>query len=52
MAMMKNRFGAKFGTTSMRMDYNTLTVSEDESLANQGDQSSITNTLAMLSNKG
>lgn len=51
MAMMKNRFGAKFGTTSMRMDYNTLTVSEDETLANQGDQSSITNTLAMLSNK-
>jgi replicative DNA helicase len=51
MAMMKNRFGAKFGTTSLRMDYNTLTVSEDESLMNQGDQSSITNTLTMLSNK-
>lgn len=51
MAMMKNRFGAKFGTTSMRMDYTTLTVSEDDTLANQGDQTSITNTLAMLSNK-
>lgn len=51
MNMMKNRFGAKFGTTSMRMDYNTLTVSEDDSLSNQGDQTSITNTLAMLSNK-
>lgn len=51
MAMMKNRFGAKFGTTAMRMDYATLTVSEDDTLSNQGDQSSITNTLAMLSNK-
>lgn len=51
MAMMKNRFGAKFGTTSMKMDYSTLTVSEDDTLSNHGDQSSITNTLAMLSNK-
>lgn len=51
MNMMKNRFGAKFGTTSMKIDYATLTVSEDDSLSNQGDQSSITNTLAMLSNK-
>ena len=51
MAMMKNRFGAKFGTTAMRLDYSTLTVSEDDSLSNQGDQTSITNTLAMLSNK-
>lgn len=51
MNMMKNRFGAKFGTTSMRLDYTTLTVSEDDSLSNQGDQSAITNTLAMLSNK-
>jgi len=34
------------------MDYATLTVTEDDSLSNQGDQSSITKTLAMLSNKG
>lgn len=52
MNMMKNRFGAKFGSTSMRMDYSTLTVSEDDSLSNQGDQSAITKTLTMLSNKG
>lgn len=49
MAMMKNRFGAKFGSTAMKLDYSTLTVSEDETLNNQGDQSSLTNTLTMLS---
>lgn len=50
MAMMKNRFGMNYGITTMRMDYATLTVTEDESLNNQGDQSEITKTLAMLSN--
>ena len=52
MAMMKNRFGMNHGVTTMKMDYATLTVTEDDSLSNQGDQSSITKTLAMLSNKG
>jgi len=51
LGMMKNRFGMNHGVTTMRLDYNTLTVSEDDSLSNIGDQSSITNTLAMLSNK-
>ena len=49
--MMKNRFGMNHGMTTMRLDYNTLTVSEDDSLSTLGDQSTITNTLAMLSNK-
>lgn len=51
MGMMKNRFGINHGTTSMRLEYSTLTVSEDDTLTNMGDQSSITNTLTMLSNK-
>lgn len=50
LGMMKNRFGINHGTTTMKLDYATLTVSEDDSLT-IGDQSSITNTLAMLSNK-
>ena len=29
MGIMKNRFGANYGTMAMRVDYTTLTVSED-----------------------
>jgi len=50
LGMMKNRFGENHGTTIMRLDYHTLTVSEDDSLMNQGDQSNITKTLTMFSN--
>lgn len=53
MGMMKNRFGANYGHTSMRINYDTLTISEDESL-NVDDEGSemsdLTNTLSMLSN--
>jgi replicative DNA helicase len=50
LGMMKNRFGLNHGTTTMKLEYNTLTVTEDDTV-NVGDQSSITNTLAMLSNQ-
>lgn len=30
MGMMKNRFGANFGSVNMRIDYSTLTLTEDE----------------------
>jgi replicative DNA helicase len=50
LGMMKNRFGLNHGTTTMKLDYNTLTVTEDDTV-NVGDQSGITNTLAMLSNQ-
>ena len=52
MGMMKNRFGANYGTTSLRIDYNTLTVSEDETLNDDtgGDLGDLSNTLGMLSN--
>lgn len=30
--LMKNRFGPNFGTNTMKIDYNTLTISEDSSL--------------------
>ena len=33
LGMMKNRFGQNFGSTSMHIDYDTLTISEmDESM--------------------
>ena len=53
MGMMKNRFGSNYGHTSLRIDYNTLTISEDESLNiddSDGEMSDLTNTLSMLSN--
>ena len=30
LGMMKNRFGPNFGTTSMRIDYSTLTITEED----------------------
>jgi len=50
LGMMKNRFGENFGTTIMRLDYDTLTVTEDDTLMNQGDQEGITKALSMFSN--
>lgn len=50
LGMMKNRFGPNHGTTIMKLDYSTLTVTEDESLMNQGDQGNITKSLNMFSN--
>lgn len=53
MGMMKNRFGANYGHLAMRINYDTLTISEDESL-NVDDEDSemadLTNTLSVLSN--
>lgn len=51
MGMMKNRFGANFGTTAMRVDYNTLTISEDDTLnQDDGDLGGLSDALGMLSN--
>lgn len=50
LGMMKNRFGANHGTTIMKLDYNTLTVTEDESLMNQGEQGNIAKSLNAFSN--
>ena len=52
MGIMKNRFGANFGNTTLRIDYDTLTVSEDEMLNSDsgGDLSGLTDTLSVLSN--
>ena len=52
MGMMKNRFGANFGTTAMRVDYNTLTVFEDDTLNqdDDGDLGDLSDTLGLLSN--
>ena len=52
--MMKNRFGANYGTQALRINYDTLTVTEDDSLniGEEGDSdlSDLTNTLSVLSN--
>ncbi len=53
MGMMKNRFGANYGHIAMRINYDTLTISEDESLNMDDDDSEmsdLTNTLSVLSN--
>jgi len=49
--MMKNRFGQNFGSNQMRIDFNTLTVREDESLNDDdNDLESTAAALNMLSN--
>lgn len=49
--MMKNRFGQNFGSNQMRIDFDTLTVKEDETLNDRdGDFESTATTLSMLSN--
>ena len=45
---MKNRFGPNFGKNQMRMDPKTLTVSEDDSLNDEGDMGGISNKLDEL----
>lgn len=48
---MKNRFGANFGTTAMKIDYSTLTISEDDTLNQDGLLDEASKTLSLLSNK-
>jgi hypothetical protein len=53
MGIMKNRYGANYGFTSLRLNYDTLTISEDETLNIDDDGSEmadLTNTLNLLSN--
>lgn len=52
LGMMKNRFGPNYGVQAMRIDYNTLTLSEDETIQDCGDTDlgGISNALGMLSN--
>ena len=50
MGMMKNRFGQNFGQCVLRIDYSTLTLSEDEHLNDTEASSSTINALAALSN--
>jgi len=47
MGMMKNRFGANFGSVNMRIDYSTLTLTEDE-INNETEAS--TSSISTLSN--
>lgn len=49
LGVMKNRFGPNFGSTSMRVDYNTLSVYEDNSMATDDDINDVTASLSFLS---
>lgn len=48
MGLMKNRFGPNFGNCSMRIDYSTLTITEDEHLNDTEASTSSINTLSKL----
>jgi len=49
MSMIKNRFGPNFGRCDMRIDYSTLTITEDEHSNDTEASSSSANILAALS---
>jgi len=49
LGMMKNRFGPNFGNVLLRIDYPTLTISEDESINDTEESAAISNTLKILS---
>jgi len=49
MGMMKNRFGPNFGSCVLRIDYSTLTLTEDEHVNDTEASNSTINTLASLS---
>ena len=49
MNIAKNRFGPNYGTTTLRVDYKTLTIYEDDSLESGGDLSDNARTLQILS---
>ena len=48
LGMMKNRFGPNFGAIGMRIDYSTLTLSEDEEINDTEEFSEINRTLSQL----
>jgi hypothetical protein len=51
MGMMKNRFGANFGTSAFSIDYTTLSIVEDDELNSLTDASeSARDTLAEFAN--
>lgn len=50
MGMMKNRFGQNFGQCILRIDYSTLTLTEDEHINDTESSASTINALAALSN--
>jgi replicative DNA helicase len=49
MNIAKNRFGPNYGTTTLRIDYKTLTIYEDDSLESGGDLSDNARALQILS---
>lgn len=49
LGVMKNRFGENYGGISMRIDYNTLTLTEDDTFSEDRDINTAMNTLDFLS---
>ena len=50
LGIMKNRLGPNFGNILLRLDYSTLTLTQDDSINSTDESSSLTNTLSILSN--
>ena len=49
LGMMKNRFGPNFGNCTMRIDYSTLTLKEDETFDMGDELNTTSSTLSFLS---
>ena len=49
LGMMKNRFGANFGSCTMRIDYSTLTLTQDEAFDVDDDLNTTSSALSFLS---
>jgi len=50
LGVIKNRFGPNFGNILLRLDYSTLSLTQDDSINETEESSAITNTLSILSN--
>lgn len=49
LGMTKNRFGPNFGSIALKVDYHTLTISEDETINDSEEANQFTKTLTTLS---
>jgi len=47
--MSKNRFGPNFGSIALKIDYNTLIISEDETVNESAEAMQFSKTLSVLS---
>ena len=48
LGIVKNRFGPNFGTTVLRVDYNTLSLKEDEMISGTDEALDFSKTISSL----